>query len=465
MATFNVDRPAELSQAITNSAGNGQADTINIMGDITLTGLLPLIEEDVQLTINGNDNTIDGSDRHRLFFVLGGTVNFNDLTFSDGLAQGGNGGGGAAGMGGALFVFDGTVTVTDSTFQNNSARGGNGNSSGTGGNANFVTPTGNNGSIGRDADELGGDGGPGGPGGFGGDGGDGGLGGFSLSTNRGGDGGPGGPGGFGGDGIDPGPGGPGGPGGFGGGGGPGGKGSFGAAQGLGFGGNGGNGGFGGFGGGGGNGGPGNLGKLGGGGGNGGLGGGGFGGNGGGGFGGGLGGPGVPGGGGGFVNGGEIGSGGGGGGAGMGGAIFIREGELNVLNSSFNNNNARGGTGANNGRGLGGAIFALHITTNSNGNNQGMPSSLPTVTLAQVTFSDNNAANDMGGPTPPFIALGTMLDNDDLFGNRIIRTSNSSPTDINLSSSSIDENSPDNAVVGTFSTRACHQLSHITAAAR
>ncbi len=47
MATFDVDTPAELSNAITTSASNGQADTINITGDITLTGLLPLIEEDV----------------------------------------------------------------------------------------------------------------------------------------------------------------------------------------------------------------------------------------------------------------------------------------------------------------------------------------------------------------------------------------------------------------------------------
>ncbi len=54
MAEFNVNTPAQLSQAITTSANNGEADTINITGDITLTGLLPLIEEDVELRINSS---------------------------------------------------------------------------------------------------------------------------------------------------------------------------------------------------------------------------------------------------------------------------------------------------------------------------------------------------------------------------------------------------------------------------
>ncbi len=131
MATFNVDTPAELSDAITNSANNGQADTINITGDITLTGLLPLIEEDVQLTINGNDNTIDGNDQYRLFFVRSGTVNFNDLTNLESLRLDGNqltgsiptelgntliGGSRKDHLYGALFVFNGTVRMTNSQY-------------------------------------------------------------------------------------------------------------------------------------------------------------------------------------------------------------------------------------------------------------------------------------------------------------------------------------------------------------
>ncbi len=70
MAQFDVNTPAQLSQAITTSSNNGQADTINITGDITLTGLLPLIEEDVQLTIHGNNNItyrLDESDSKQVF--------------------------------------------------------------------------------------------------------------------------------------------------------------------------------------------------------------------------------------------------------------------------------------------------------------------------------------------------------------------------------------------------------------
>ncbi len=326
MATFNVSTPVELSNAITSSSNNGEADIINITTDITLTGLLPLIDEDMGLTINGNDNTINGNNQFRLFFVLDGTVNFNELTFMNGRAQGGNGAGGAAGMGGALFIHDGIVTVTDSTFQGNRAVGGNADvNNNTGGNANF-TPRprahGNPGSVDN--------------GGVGGDGGFGGNGGSGRFIGTGGDGG------FG-------------DGGFGGG----------------------NGGFGGFGGG------------------------------------------V----GGFGGGNGVRAGFGGGGAGMGSAIFIRSGELSVSDSSFNSNNAQGGGGgfmASPGQGLGGAIFALHITDNINGNNQGMPSSLPTVTLTDVTFSGNTAADNRGGSTPADIMSGVILDSEDLFGNQFTR---------------------------------------------
>ncbi len=56
------------------------------------------------------------------------------------------------------------------------------------------------------------------------------------------------------------------------------------------------------------------------------------------------------------------SGGGGGGAGMGGAIFNHQGELTLLNSTLSGNTAVGGQGgpaADAGRGLGGAIFNLN----------------------------------------------------------------------------------------------------------
>ncbi len=335
MAIFNVSTEAELSQAITDSRNNGMSDTINIMGDITLTGLLPHIEEDVGLTIEGDNNVIDGNNQHRLFFVLDGKVNFNELIFRNGRAQGGNGVSGAAGMGGALFIYDGTITATNSTFENNSAIGGDADciikidsalSSGSlvGGNANFITPIpANDGDDGKDGSEDGEDGD------FGGNGGDG------SSFGDGGDGG------------------------FGGNGGNGGFIDFCGGRRCGFGGGGssGNGGFGGFGGGGG------IGN---------------------------------GGGGGCFGGGDGSDNFGGRGAGMGSAIFIRSGTLEISNSSFNSNIAFGGTGYNSGQGLGGAIFALHRLTNTNGNNQGMPDALPTVLFRNnLEFSGNIAGNVNG----------------------------------------------------------------------
>jgi hypothetical protein len=93
------------------------------------------------------------------------------------------------------------------------------------------------------------------------------------------------------------------------------------------------------------------------------------------------------------NGGNGGFGGGsGGGAGMGGAIFLRSGSLSLTNVTFNDNSATGGSGANNGKGYGAAIFAMHTTSNSNDNNQGMPTELPTLSLTSVTYSNNTSGN-------------------------------------------------------------------------
>ncbi|WP_084782125.1 calcium-binding protein [Leptolyngbya sp. O-77] len=87
-------------------------------------------------------------------------------------------------------------------------------------------------------------------------------------------------------------------------------------------------------------------------------------------------------------------GGGGGGAGFGGAIFIRSGSLTITDSLFLDNRAQGGTGpGGNGSGLGGAIFALDQTTNANGNNANMPSTLPTITASGLFARGNSASSN------------------------------------------------------------------------
>jgi hypothetical protein len=334
------------------------------------------------ITINGHGAVIErssvgGTPKFRIFCVLGpptnpatvasGSLTLHELTLANGLARGGDavGGGGGAGLGGAIFN-QGSLTLTQVTLSGNAAEGG-ASTSGQGGGGG-----------------LGGDGGVGGGGGFKGDGGlntggdfmggeggqaaDGALaaggasaiggdGGAYPGTFRGGGGG----GGFVQDGMDGSNAGGGAPGNGGGAGGPVGGGSGGGGGGA-FGGGGGGGGDDGAGGGG----------VGGGGGSGQGGSGGFGGGGGrssgaGGFGGG-----------GANQGGAAGFGGGagasaatagGGGAGLGGAIFNHNGSLTMTNCTVSANTATGGAGGDvsigtpgsGGSGFGGGLFNLNGT--------------------------------------------------------------------------------------------------------
>ncbi|WP_223786649.1 choice-of-anchor D domain-containing protein [Marinicella meishanensis] len=92
-------------------------------------------------------------------------------------------------------------------------------------------------------------------------------------------------------------------------------------------------------------------------------------------------------------------------AGLGGGLFIRSGTVNLLGVTFSNNEAldsnRPGVASD---GLGGALFVLHTTNNTNGNQQGMPSTLSTITACGIEFTGNQAASDPGANN----------NNDDLF---------------------------------------------------
>jgi hypothetical protein len=90
------------------------------------------------ITIAGSGQTISrdsAASPFRLFLVNpGATLALEDVTLSNGLAQGGDGGsagqtggagGGAAGMGGGIFN-EGTLTLTGVTLSGNHAQGGNG---------------------------------------------------------------------------------------------------------------------------------------------------------------------------------------------------------------------------------------------------------------------------------------------------------------------------------------------------
>ena len=322
-----------LSYAILQANQLAGDDTITINNDVRVTGVVQT-QINSNITIVGNSHSISGDANNngindngdvRPLFIQSGTVGISDLIITNGRAQGGNGSGGGAGLGGGLFIYDGSVSLTNVAFSNNTAQGGNGASgSGAGG-----------------AGSSGGAGGADGAGGAGGNGDFGGGGGYG-----------------------------GGNGGYGGGG----NGGYGGGGGGAVGGNGGDGGFGGSRGSG-------------------------------------------------INGGYTDARGlGGNGAGLGGGIFVRSGSLTLSDTSFTNNTAKGGgTYIGNvvdGKGLGGAIFIMQSLTNPNGNNQGMPTVLPTVNSvgSQPTFSGNSAADD----------AGTATNNDNVYGTINVTATNQPP---------------------------------------
>ena len=97
-------------------AGRG-ADTITLSQDITLDGSLPKITSDI--TIEGNDYTISGDNRYRIFFNEGGALTIHDLTMTKGYYVEGDLAGG-----GAIVNWQGTLTISDSIFSHNSADAG-----------------------------------------------------------------------------------------------------------------------------------------------------------------------------------------------------------------------------------------------------------------------------------------------------------------------------------------------------
>lgn len=118
-----------LSHAIVqaNAAGGGR---IVLGTDVTLTGVMKaVLDSSITLQSDGTRRTISGGNGTRPLFVKSGAVTIRNLDLANGRAKGGDaamGGGGGAGLGGALFVYAGTVTVENVNFAGNVARGGTG---------------------------------------------------------------------------------------------------------------------------------------------------------------------------------------------------------------------------------------------------------------------------------------------------------------------------------------------------
>jgi autotransporter-associated beta strand protein len=379
---IDVATETELRAAIETARTTPNTEIV-LTANIALTQDLPALQgtDTVVRSSTGNAFSINGSGQFRGLFIYSGSTTVQDLTITNAVARGGNGGngqsvggGGGAGLGGALFVNAGaTVTVANLSLTGNAASGGNGGIGGSGGQG------GGGGGLGGNGGNAPASGGGGGIGSGATGGSSGASGATGIVTGA--------PGGGAGSGLNATVGGT-----------NGGGGGQGAAAGGGGGvGGGGNGGFGGGGGavggvggfGGGGGGDGALGGFGGGGGGGGATGGA------GGFGGGAGGT--------FSS---ATSGGGGGGAGMGGAIFVVEGgTLNLQgNLSINGNTVAGGAGGTGGTGgTAGSAFGSGLFLQGSGTLTFDPGAMQTQIIGNVIadqsgsipVSTNFAA---GGPT-------------------------------------------------------------------
>jgi hypothetical protein len=145
VVTSNADDGSEgtLRAAIVFANANpGTTITFSISNQtITLTQELPLILGNGTVIDGGsNDVTIDGAGAYRAFFVGNGlsiiSVTIQNLTIHNAVAPGGSGGtgdetayggGGGAGLGGAIFVMNGAnLTIANLALESSAATGGSG---------------------------------------------------------------------------------------------------------------------------------------------------------------------------------------------------------------------------------------------------------------------------------------------------------------------------------------------------
>lgn len=369
--TFQVTEPLDdgtgltsntLSWAILQANTTSGSDTIELNTNVTFTGVMKrLIDSDITMNSDATTREINGNNQYRPLFIKSGHVHIKNVNIRNGLAKGGSTGtgGAGAGLGGGLFVYDGQLRLSNVSFDANQAVGGDINIPGKQGGGGMFGSSNYYGGGGLFGDAIGNFV----NGGYGGYGnyqepiipsslaqfGEGGS--YQGGWEHG-------LGGFGGGGsysYDH----FGSHGGFGGGGGYvyndytpqffGGNGGFGAGAGISS--------YGSA----------NIGEAG------------FGGN-------------------------------GQHAAGLGGGLFIRSGQLLLENVTFNQNQASSSHGM--AEGLGGGLFIQHTTTQSNGNNQGMPGQLSRVYGCSVQFLNNSAETDAGTPS----------NNDEFFDTANIRTS-------------------------------------------
>ena len=137
---IDVFNETDLRSAIETARTTPNTEIV-LRGNITLSQDLPALQG-IGTTIRsdtGSQFAINGANTYRGLFVYSGSATVQDLTITNAVAKGGDGGeggwsgGGGAGLGGALFVNAGaTVTVANVNLNGNVAQGGAGGNSGAG---------------------------------------------------------------------------------------------------------------------------------------------------------------------------------------------------------------------------------------------------------------------------------------------------------------------------------------------
>lgn len=101
---------ANMDEAVGGCPAGDGADKITLSGYIALRATLPPVT--TEITIEGNDATISGSNYFRIFAVNGGTLTVNELTMTKGKVD----------WGGAIVnVNGGTLTINESTISHSQA--------------------------------------------------------------------------------------------------------------------------------------------------------------------------------------------------------------------------------------------------------------------------------------------------------------------------------------------------------
>lgn len=153
-ADYTVSSSAEFAQAIVNINADPTADHRIILSQDIVLGAQPLniAMAGGSLTVVGNGHEINGGGQYRAFLVESGSVALENLSITNGLAQGGAGGGGAGGglgAGGAVFVdAGGSLRLKNVNFAGNTAAGGAGGAAGTGGGGGGLGGSGGNAAAG-----------------------------------------------------------------------------------------------------------------------------------------------------------------------------------------------------------------------------------------------------------------------------------------------------------------------------